>query len=122
LADAALWLLDAKPASLYALSCDVEGAPLLHVNVLATNGALVLLEVTVGAVGIPAQRAMHLLASDGEIEHRTSHDDLLWSDGRVEVIGLNTEPTPPAGDPALVRAVAASLNRGEPVAVAEDVV
>src|SRR5437899_3088431 len=76
LADVALWLLDAEPASVYALACEVAGPPLLKVNVLAARGELASLEATVDAEGFPARRDLHLLATDGEITHRTGQDDL----------------------------------------------
>ena len=141
LADIALWLLDAEPASVYALACEVAGPPLLKVNVLAARGELASLEATVDAEGFPARRDLHLLATDGEITHRTGQDDVLWSEDSAGVFeypadapgrevaawldGPAAEPGNRAGggdlrrNLAVARALADSLASGEPRAVTE---
>ena len=132
LADVALWLLVTDPASVYALAGDDDDPPLLHVNLLATNGALAVLEATVDAAGFPAQRELHLLGSEGEVVHRTGHDDLLWAVDGAEVFhasaGRGVDPSRPSGydesprrKPAISRAIAASLARREPVVLTEEV-
>jgi predicted dehydrogenase len=126
LADAALWLLDAEPASLYALAGADDGPPLLHVNVLAANGALALLEVALDAEGFPARRELHLLGSEGEIVHRTGQDDLLWSADGAEALHAAGAPARQADDDeaarrnlTIARALATSLTRREPIVVTE---
>ena len=113
----------------------------LKVNVLAARGELASLEATVDAEGFPARRDLHLLATDGEITHRTGQDDLLWSEGRAGVFaypadapgrevaawldGPATGPGNLAGGGELrrnlvvARALADSLASGEPRAVTE---
>ena len=125
LADAALWLLEAEPASVFALACDDDGAALLHVNVLAANGALALLEVALAAEGFPARRELHLLGSEGEIVHRTGQDDLLLSTDGAEVFHAaggqihQIDDEAARRNPAIARALVASLTRREPTVVTE---
>ena len=130
LADVALWLLGADPASVYALADDDRDPPFVHVNLLAANGGLAMLESTVGTPGVPARRELHLLASEGEIVHRTGHDDLLWSDDGAEVFHATTDRDDPSSSYesdqighrtlAIRRAIAASLAEREPVLVTKE--
>lgn len=99
LADVAVWLLDDEPSTVYALTCAVDGPPLITVNLQTHSGLLALLEATVTSTALPPCRDVSLLASDGAIYHRTLHDDLLWTATGAEVLTYR--------DDALVPEVAA---------------
>ena len=83
LVDAACWLLDSGPASIYAVASEGEGPPLVKINLLTGSGAIAAIEVAGESDELPARRDLHLLATDGEIVHRIGKDDLLWSGGQA---------------------------------------
>ena len=139
LADAALWLLEAAPERIYALRCEVDGAPLMMANIQASSGFLASIETTLGTDGYPPLRELSLLGADGAIYHRTAQDDILFTKDGAEVLGHTedslvreasawlddaapTRQNLAGGDAlrlaiALTRAIADSIERGEPVAV-----
>jgi predicted dehydrogenase len=99
LADVAVWLLGEAPSAVYALMSDVDGPPLMQINLRTATGSLALLEATIGVAGFPRLRDLGLQASDGALYHRTLQDDLLWTTDGAEVLTY--------GDDALTREVAA---------------
>ena len=127
LVDVACDLLDSGPAAIYAVASDVEGPPLVKVNVLTESGAIAVIEASGESGELPARRDLHLIATDGEIVHRIGKDDLLWSEGRIWPL-FGTAETVDGGDgpargavsgwnEAVSRALARSLATGETVRV-----
>ncbi len=121
----ACFLLDSGPASIYAVASEVEGPPLVKVNLLTASGAIAAIEASSESADLPARRDLHLIATDGEIVHRIGKDDLLWSEGKAWPLSATIDLDGPAPgttagwDLAISRALADSLATGETVRVGE---